>query len=727
MNAKTITLTTAAKIDILRTTINYDYQPTIIRTELISQLDHRHGVLLFSDFEYPGRYTRWDIGFIDPPIQINASGRKANIIALNARGNILLKILLINIENWDFCENYEIFANKIEITIKEPQSVFTEEQRSRQYSIFSFLRALNSLFKISADEDLYLGLYGSLGYNLAFQFEALKRTQNIASEQRDLVLYLPDRILIIDHQKTCANWLEYDFQTKTESTVNIERTGVQTKFTFTNHATEITSDHAAGEYADTVSKAKKSFKSGDLFEVVPGINMSQPLNAPPSEIAQRLMQINPSPYGFFMNLGKQEYLIGTSPEMFVRTKGRRVETCPISGTIKRVGDAIGDAKQILTLLKSEKEESELTMCSDVDRNDKARICEPGSVKVIGRRQIEIYSHLIHTVDHVEGQLRPEFDSLDAFLTHTWAVTVTGAPKKWAMQFIEDNEKSPRHWYGGAVGCFFFNGNINTGLTLRTIQIKNNIASIRAGATLLYDSDPLMEEQEIMTKATAMLNAIAKPIISKQEILPINTSKYGHNRILLIDHEDSFVHMLADYFRQTGAKIDTIRFGDGAKTILRQKNYDLVVLSPGPGKPSDFAISNMITLCLERKIPIFGICLGLQAIGEYFGASLAQLDYPIHGKSGKITIQKIDNHQLFNGINEDFTAARYHSLYIKQASLPEDLQITALSQDDIIMGISHKKLPIWAVQFHPESILTLGDDVGIKIIRNVVKLAFQFKK
>lgn len=176
--------------------------------------------------------------------------------------------------------------------------------------------------------------------------------------------------------------------------------------------------------------------------------------------------------------------------MFVRVehtkKGLRVETCPISGTIERGSDALEDAQQIKKLLINSKEESELTMCTDVDRNDKSRICIPGSVKVLGRRQIEMYSRLIHTVDHVEGYLRKEFDALDAFLCHTWAVTVTGAPKTWAMRFLEDVEKVPRSWYGGAVGMIGFDGTLNTGLTLRTVRILDGIAEVRAGATLLHD-------------------------------------------------------------------------------------------------------------------------------------------------------------------------------------------------------------------------------------------------
>ena len=193
--------------------------------------------------------------------------------------------------------------------------------------------------------------------------------------------------------------------------------------------------------------------------------------------------------------------------MFVRVNGRRVETCPISGTIKRGDDAISDSEQILKLLNSKKDESELTMCSDVDRNDKSRVCEPGSVRVIGRRQIEMYSRLIHTVDHIEGRLREGMDAFDAFLSHAWAVTVTGAPKLWAMRFIEKNEKSPRAWYGGAIGMVHFNGDLNTGLTLRTIRIKDGIAEVRAGATLLFDSVPEEEEAETELKASAMISAI----------------------------------------------------------------------------------------------------------------------------------------------------------------------------------------------------------------------------
>src|SRR6202011_1955062 len=202
-----------------------------------------------------------------------------------------------------------------------------------------------------------------------------------------------------------------------------------------------------------------------------------------------------------------EQLIGASPEMFVRVEGQRVEACPIAGTARRTGDPLQDAESIRELLNSTKEESELTMCSDVDRNDKSRVCVPGSVKVIGRRLIESYAGVFHTVDHVEGTLAEGFDSLDAFLTHMWAVTVIGAPKKAAAQAIENLEKDARGWYGGAVGMLSLNGDINTGILIRTVHLRDGIARYGVGATLLYDSVPQLEWEETRMKATSFYRAL----------------------------------------------------------------------------------------------------------------------------------------------------------------------------------------------------------------------------
>src|SRR5436190_7453012 len=235
--------------------------------------------------------------------------------------------------------------------------------------------------------------------------------------------------------------------------------------------------------------------------------------------------------------------------MFVRVEGNRVETCPIAGTARRTGDPLRDADNIRELLNSTKEDSELTMCSDVDRNDKSRVSVPGSVKVIGRRLIESYAGVFHTVDHVEGTLQAGFDSLDAFLTHMWAVTIIGAPKQAAAQAIENLEKDARGWYGGAIGMISINGDINTGICIRTIHLRDGVARYGAGATLLYDSVPAMELEETRMKATSFYRALREPKVGKEEQSGEEKPGLGL-KLLLIDNDDCFIHTLANYARQT---------------------------------------------------------------------------------------------------------------------------------------------------------------------------------
>jgi anthranilate synthase len=690
---------------------------------ILDALDDRRGLLFASSYEYPGRYTRWDMGFVDPPLEITVAGYDFAVNALNERGLVLLPAIaacLAKVDSLEMQGAADRFLtpdsrfSAITGRISPAQGFFPEEQRSRQPSAFTLIRALIDLF--GSHEDPNLGLYGAFGYDLAFQFEPIRRKLERPYGWRDLVLYLPDRLVIVDHQRNSAAVRSYDFEVDGASTADLPRGGESRPYQ-AQPGMKAECDHAPGEYAAKVSKAREAFKRGDLFEVVVGQTFTEPSPKRPSELFRALRQRNPAPYGFLINLGRAEYLVGASPEMYVRVEGDRVETCPISGTIARGGDALGDAAQILELLNSEKDHAELTMCTDVDRNDKSRVCKPGSVRVIGRRQIELYSKLIHTVDHVEGHLLPGFDALDAFLTHTWAVTVTGAPKAWAMQFIEDHEKSARAWYGGAVGLVGFDGNMNTGLTLRTIHLKDGKAQVRVGATLLYDSVPDEEERETRLKASAFLDVLRSgPEAIAPSTVASTTRPGAGKRVLLVDYEDSFVHTLANYLRQTGADVVTLRHGFPVDELDRIKP-DLLVLSPGPGQPSDFDVPGMVGAALARDLPVFGVCLGLQGIVEYFGGKLDLLNEPVHGKASCIRI--LGGGRLFDGFPPEFDAGRYHSLFARRESLPEELQILAESSDGVIMAVEHRSLPVAAVQFHPESILTLSEDVGFKLVQNVV--------
>jgi anthranilate synthase len=680
---------------------------------LIHALDSHRGVLLASNYEYPGRYTRWDMGFVDPPLVIVARGRFFRVEALNPRGCVLLPPIAEALRALAVVEDVAAAADVVAGTVWAPAGRFVEEDRSRQPSVFSVLRELIALFH-HRDEP-HLGLYGAFGYDLAFQFEPIRLRLPRRPDQRDLVLYLPDELIIVDHRREAAMRRRYDFEACGRSTTSLPRTGGAAPYLPSAHAPR-PADHEPGEYTTMVRLARESFKRGDLFEVVPGQTFFEACPASPADLFRRLRESNPSPYGFLMNLGEAEYLVGASPEMYVRVDGDRVETCPISGTIARGRDPIGDAAQIFALLASGKDESELTMCTDVDRNDKSRICVPGTVRVIGRRQIEMYARLIHTVDHVEGRLRPERDALDAFLAHAWAVTVTGAPKAWAMQFIEDHERSPRAWYGGAVGFLGFDGNLNTGLTLRTIHVKDGLASVRAGATLLYDSDPDAEEAETQLKASALLDVIRRGRRAERRP-PAAVSRAGAGRrVLLVDHQDSFVHTLADYLRQTGADVVTLR-SDFPVDAFDDVKPHLAVLSPGPGAPRDFDVAGTLAELVRRRIPGFGVCLGLQGMVEYFGGALGLLDPPVHGKASRV---RVLGGRLFEGLPVEFTAGRYHSLAAVRAKLPAALEVTAETEDGVVMAVEHATLPMAAVQFHPESIMTLGEDVGLRLLVNVIE-------
>jgi anthranilate synthase len=678
---------------------------------LVKRLDHRRGVVLSSGTTVPGRYESFDLGFSDPPLRLETTGPQFSIEALNARGEVLIAFLGDTLREPCVVIDGKSAA-RLAGHILRGDAPVDEDQRTRRASVMSLVRGLVAAFGSSADP--LLGLFGAFAYDLVFQMEDLKQKRAREGDQRDIVLYVPDSLLAYDRATSHGVILNYDFAWNGKSTNGLPRDTPESRYTETGQPGF--ADHAPGEYQATVETARAAFARGDLFEAVPGQLFAEPCSRSPAEVFERLCQINPSPYGGLVNLGDGEFLVSASPEMFVRSDGRRVETCPISGTIARGIDAIGDAAQIRELLNSEKDEFELNMCTDVDRNDKARVCMPGTIKVLARRQIETYSKLFHTVDHVEGMLRPEFDSLDAFLTHAWAVTVTGAPKLWAMQFVEDNERSPRRWYAGAFGFVGFDGSINTGLTIRTIRMKGGLAEVRVGATCLFDSDPAAEDRECQVKAAALFQALRGDPPKPLSAIAPDASGSG-KRVLLIDHDDSFVHMLADYFRQVGATVTVVRYIH-AQQMLNTQNYDLLVLSPGPGRPEDFGMSQTIGTALDKKLPIFGVCLGVQAIGEYFGGQLGQLGQPAHGRPSRIQVR---GGRLMRNLPNEIVIGRYHSLYVERDSMPDVLDVTASTEDGVAMAIEHKTLPVGGVQFHPESLMSLGGEVGLRIVENAFRL------
>jgi anthranilate synthase len=679
-----------------------------VRAQLEAALDARRGLLMYCGADRL-------VGYVDPPVEVVVRRNEVRLRALNGRGRLLLGPLA------GLLDAPPPVGDEVRVAAAAAGAEFAEEDRTRQVGLFALLRRL--VGGLAGPHDALLGLYGALGYDLIFQLEPMELVQPRAAMDRDVVLHLPDEICDLDLTRGQATRHRYEFRVGGTSTA-LFPAATPTRPFLPGVRPVQERDHPPGGYAETVAEAKLLFGSGDLFEAVPSQVFRRACRRTPGQLFRRLRASNPAPYAVLMNLGEGEYLIGASPEMFVRVEpdpddGRLVvRTAPISGTAARGEDALADALRVRELLDSGKDEDELTMCTDVDRNDKSRVCVPGTIRVTARRQIETYSTLIHTVDHVEGVLRPEMDALDAFLAHLWAVTVTGAPKLAAVEFIEHHERSPRRWYGGAVGKIGFDGSLASILTLRTIEVRDGVATVRAGATLLHASDPAAEERETELKARALLAVLdPEPPARRTAAVQVRERPGAGRRVLLVDHRDSFVHTLAGYLRETGAAVETYRSGRHQRP-LREAPPDLLVLSPGPGTPADFGTAATIADAERLGVPVLGVCLGLQALVEYAGGTLRTLAEPAHGC--RSAVSRVGASTLLDGLPEVFHAGRYHSLYAVASEVPESLLVTATGEDgEVAMAVEDRRGRFAAVQFHPESIMTAEGRIGHRIVANAM--------
>jgi anthranilate synthase len=218
------------------------------------------------------------------------------------------------------------------------------------------------------------------------------------------------------------------------------------------------------------------------------------------------------------------------------------------------------------------------------------------------------------------------------------------------------------------------------------------------------------------KATGFFRALGAEKKAELGYVPKREQGTGI-RLLLVDNEDCFIHTLANYARQTGAEVMTYRSGFPLE-LIEKLEPSLILVSPGPGRPEDFGVPALVRYAARLGVPVFGVCLGLQGTVEAFGGELGVLDYPVHGKPSMIRHKNVG---VFEGLPEEFRVGRYHSLYALRDKLPRELEVTAESEDGIIMGVRHKTLPVEAVQFHPESILSMDGDCGLRLMENVVRV------
>jgi len=267
-----------------------------------------------------------------------------------------------------------------------------------------------------------------------------------------------------------------------------------------------TSTMDEGQYSDAVRRAKEYIAAGDAYQIVLSRRLDCRLEADPFTVYRALRTINPSPYLFYLRLGKTT-IVGSSPEVLVRVEGNRVEERPIAGTHPRGATEAQDLAIEETMKSDPKERAEHVMLVDLGRNDVGRVAELGSVKVTEFMSTERYSHVMHLVSHVIGTLKPGCDAFDVLRACFPAGTVSGAPKIRAMEIIDEIEPTQRGPYAGAVGYVSYSGNLDSCITIRTIVCHGKRASIQVGAGIVADSDPKTEWLETGSKARGLVLAI----------------------------------------------------------------------------------------------------------------------------------------------------------------------------------------------------------------------------
>lgn len=270
----------------------------------------------------------------------------------------------------------------------------------------------------------------------------------------------------------------------------------------------ISSNISRERFCENVLKAKEYIKNGDIFQVVLSQRLCIETECSPFNVYRALRTINPGPYMYYLKFDGYT-LAGSSPEMLVRVVDKRVETCPIAGTRKRGGTSEQDDALEKELLSDEKERAEHIMLVDLGRNDIGKVSNFGTVKVDSLMHIQRFSHVMHIVSNVSGELRDGVTSFDALSSVLPAGTLSGAPKIRAMEIIDELETVKRCQYGGAVGYLSFDGNLDSCITIRTIVFKKGKAYIQAGGGIVADSVPELEYEESMNKAMALIKAIGE--------------------------------------------------------------------------------------------------------------------------------------------------------------------------------------------------------------------------
>ena len=366
------------------------------------------------------------------------------------------------------------------------------------------------------------GAVGYLSYESVRHFEEIPVAPKDPLDLPEALFQFVDNVLVFDHLKHVINVVSHVrldgdveaayrmAQFKIDEIVERLATGTphppQDAAPSPGATGKITSNVDREAYLSDVKRIIDYVIAGDVIQCVYSQRFSRPTHVHPFNVYRTLRTVNPSPYTYYLEMSDHQ-IVGTSPELMVRVEDGLVAVHPIAGTRRRGLNTEEDRAIEEELRADEKEVAEHIMLLDLGRNDIGRVAVPGTVRVTQQLDVERYSHVMHLVSHVEGDLRPELDAFDAFRATFPAGTVSGAPKIRAMEIIAELEEDLRGPYAGALGYFGFSGNMETAITIRTIIMKDGVASVQAGGGIVYDSKPEAEFEETVNKAMGMFIAL----------------------------------------------------------------------------------------------------------------------------------------------------------------------------------------------------------------------------
>ncbi|MFA5293522.1 MAG: anthranilate synthase component 1 [Phycisphaerae bacterium] len=468
-------------------------------------------------------------GTARPALYLAGKGADFQIVALSPVGKRMIKYFAtVARDRFDFCKEIKFEKDRITGRLNPDHDIIDEQARLKAVNQMDVIRAVNFAFELSGQPfRVTCGMLGALSYDFIDQFEKLPANKNVLLDVPDYELYFADNIFLMDHKTGRAyivvnvvmtsddkneimadaeNCFDYYFKTlKTEMPMPKRYLGP---------LPQTGTDTEQAEYEQMVQTAKKHITDGDIFQVVLSRTITEPCPDEPLDVYKKLRQLNPSPYMFYINT-PNTVLTGASPELNLRvsgTKNRQVEIRPIAGTKPR-GKVNGkidpdtDFRYEAELKLDRKELAEHMMLVDLARNDIARVTQKGSRIVNELLIAEKYESVMHLVSNVKGTLASELDALSAYLATMNMGTLTGAPKIEAMKIIRQLEKNKRGYYGGAVMYLTVDGQFDSCITIRSLQVKDHIAYVRAGAGIVHDSVPKTEFEETGHKANSCLRAV----------------------------------------------------------------------------------------------------------------------------------------------------------------------------------------------------------------------------